>query len=247
VSAELFGAALVELEAELDWTALGELYCHAGGASFFPPEQVRAIREAGLLFAGDVGNALATLPPGGPGRSLYVGAAVAELIPALSEALVLEREVVLQNLPGPEPDELNRALHAVGERLGRRLPAITTGDVTDVARGGFDHVWMTSVLTDPDAFPALHDHLYRRSGELATGRGRVRGERGRATALLAALTRRLANPALWTTTDEEQGFVREALAALELELTAPPSARLSAIVGDPVRTCLVEAPPEAPA
>jgi len=234
--AQLFAAALVGLEEELDWTLLGELHCWEGGAGFFPAEQRAALREAGLLFAADVAE---WVPRGGPGRSLYLGAALAELAPILCERLVLEREVVALSLPGAQTAELNRALAVVGAALGRELARIDTVPLGELEGEPCDHAWMTSVLTDPEAFPALHDELYGRRAELATGRGDLAAEREQAGSLVAALLERLRPPCLLTTTDEELALVAPACAARGWRLAVPASARLSAVVGDPVRHCRV--------
>jgi len=232
---ELFAAALVELDAALDWARLGALYCDEGGATFFGEADREALREAGLLVAADLGEALA----GRGGTSLYVGAAVAELAPMLCEALVLARHVRAVNLPGPEADELNRALAAVEQRVGQRLPRIETGGLGALEPASCDHLWLVSVLNDPDAFPALHDRLYGRTGELATGRGDERTERARAGALLDAALARLAPPALLSTTDEELPLVEPAAQRRGWRLAVPRRARLSPIVGDPIRLCRV--------
>ena len=233
-----FAAVLVELDRELDWGLLGDLYCHEGGEEFFPASQVAAHRETGLCLAAELAPTLEDLPSSSAGRSLYVGAALAELAPALFEAIVLRREVLLQNLPGPEPDEINRALAAVEPVADRPLPRILT-DGLEAIEGPFDHAWMTSVLTDPDCFPALHDRLYERRGADATGRGDPDREAERARELVGGIYARITPPALFTTTDEELVFVREAAGARGWRLEVPETARLSAIVGDPVRHCRV--------
>lgn len=246
----LFAAALFELDDELDWDALGELYCHDGGEHFFPPEQREAIRDAGLRFAGAVGDALSARKqkrPGsdkkGPGRSLYLGAALAELPPILMESILLDRNVRIHNLPGPEVDELNRALKVVGERIDRSLPRFRTDRFDAGACSRVDHVWFTSVLTDPDAFPTLHDELYgRRKTELAVGGGNRKLERQRALELVAAVLDCIAFPCLLTTTDEELDFFIEECHSRKLLVDVPDSARLSPIVGDAVRHCRVRRP-----
>lgn len=234
-----FAAALLEVEAALDWSELGRLYCHEGGADFFHGEAREAIRDTGLLLAADVAHELERLPPGGPGRSLYVGAALAELAPILSETLVLGREVVAVALPGPETDALNGALDQALGRLG--LPSIRiTPPAAPEVHGTFDHVWLVSVLTDPDAFPALHDDLYERQGtDLATNRGDLAADRERASTLVADLLECLRPPCLLTTTDEELALVRPLCAERGLPLEVPVNARLSGIVGDPVRLCRI--------
>ena len=95
-----------------------------------------------------------------------------------------------------------------------------------------------SAQSDPDAFPALHDALYERSGsELATGRGDLEEEHRRAGELVDALLARAAPPCLLTTTDEELELIGPRAAARGLALHVPSEARLSALVGDAVRVC----------
>lgn len=236
--AELFAAALVELDAELDWEGLGRLYCSEGGEHFFGPEDRAAWRESSLLFAGDVGEAVSHSRGG---CAVYVGAALAELAPVLCESLVLERQVWPVNLPGPEADEIDRALRRVAARLKVELPRMWTAPLHELPRGQCDHGWMVSVLTDPDAFPALHDHLYDRHGAEATGCGDLDAERRKAETLVHALLDRLRIPAWLTTTDEELSIVERACHRRGWRLRVPRRARLSPIVGDPVRLCELRA------
>lgn len=235
-----FAAVLGELELELDWAALGDAYCDGGGAGFFGEEDRLALFDAGLHFASDLAEVLG--PTGGeaPRRSLYVGAALAELAPLLCEALVLERAVEAFSLASDETLELNRALAAVSGRLELDLPRIRTDGLAARAARPFDHLWLVSVLNDPEAFPALHDELYgRHATELATSRGDLAVDRERAAALVARALEGLRPPALLTTTDEELALVGDACARRGWTLEVPDRARLSAIVGDPVRTCRV--------
>ncbi len=227
-SARAFGAALVALHEELDWPLLERLYCWDEGDGFFGADAREALIEAGLLVASGLAEQLAALPAAGPARSLYVGAAVAELAPMLCEALVLGREVRVVNLPGPEADELNRALAAVGVPLAIE---------TDPVDAPVDHLWVVSVLTDPEAFPALHDALYERSGDDAVGGGDEATERARAAELVTRWTAGLRAPAVLSTTDEELPFFRAEAAARGARLDVPRAARLSPIVGDAIRHC----------
>jgi hypothetical protein len=238
--ADRFAAALVEVLGELDWDVLGAHYCHDGDAGFFDAETREGLLDGTLRFASDVASALDALGrPAEGGRSLYVGAALSELGPVLCETLVLGRTVDAFSLDGAETRELNRALAEVGRRLGRELVRIRTGDVTRAELPAFDHLWIVSVLDDPEAFPALHDELYERSGtELATGRGDAAEERERARRLLDHTLGALARPALLTCSDEELPLVRPAVAERALELSPVSPVRLSPIVGDPVRTWL---------
>jgi hypothetical protein len=86
-----------------------------------------------------------------------------------------------------------------------------------------------SVLTDPDAFPALHDELYERMGTpQATGRGDLSAERARADALIAALHAHAAPGALITTTTDELPLLR----ARWSDDVLVEQGRLTALVGD---------------
>jgi hypothetical protein len=104
---------------------------------------------------------------------------------------------------------------------------------------------MTSVLTDPERFPALHDRLYGRRGEHAAGGRHVGRETREARALVEGLVARLAPPAIVTTTDEEAPFFARACRLRGLSVDAPGDGRLSAIVGDTVRVAVVRAVPGA--
>ena len=236
-----FGLALTALERELDWAALGRLYCWDGGDDFFPPEQVEAIRDAGLVIASELAERLEGLQSS-LGRSLYVGAAVAELVPMLCEKHVLGREVVAVNLEGEESTELNRALEATERRTGLELLRIGFGELRSVP-GEFDHGWMVSVINDPEAFPALHDELYQRKGELATGRGDLEEERERASELTRRFLGKLAAEALLSTSDEELALIGPLVAAGGGTLRPAETALLTAVVGDPLRFCRLSQAP----
>jgi hypothetical protein len=240
----IFGQALAAVHAELDWQLLGRSYAEGDAARFFEDALRKRIVDTGLAIADDLAGAL---PRGGPGRSLYFGAAVAELAPILVERLVLGREVVWLNLAGEESAELARALAAVGARLGVELPEPSDAPLESQRRAAFDHLWMVSVLTDPDAFPALHDELYgRRGGPLGTGRGRPKRERGRAGAIATALLARAAPPCLLSTTDEELQVLLPLARESGLSLNVPADGRVTAIVGDVVRHCRLSRAPERP-
>jgi hypothetical protein len=237
-AARTFAAALASLDDELDWSGLGAAYCEGDARDFFDGPRRAALVEVGLQLADDVS---AGLPGAGPGRSLYLGAAVAELVPILAERLVLGREVLWSNRPGPELDELRRALVAVGGRLGLELPRPSSAALVELPPGACDHLWMVSVLSDPDSFPALHDALYERAGTaLGTGRGDPAAERRRAEVLVAQLLDRGASACVLTTTDEELQLVRPLARTRGWALEVPARGRRSALVGDVVRVCRLE-------
>ena len=76
-----FFALQERLWAELDWEGLGGAYCDAEAPDFFDDERQELVRDVGLEVALDL---TAHLPGGG--RSLYVGAGVAELEDPLDAA-----------------------------------------------------------------------------------------------------------------------------------------------------------------
>jgi hypothetical protein len=233
-----FAAALLGLEAELDWTLLGQHYCYEGGEDFFSPEQIEALRETGLRFASDLVQALEGAPKKKP--SLYVGAGVAELAPILCERLLLRREVTLVGIAGAECRELNRALTAVEAQLGIPLPRWSTKPVASLARQGYHHLWMVSVLTDPEAFPAFNRLAY---SERKPRPRSLAKDRERAEVLLEAALSRLEAPAVLFTTDEELPWMLPVAERLGLLLETQGPARLSGIVGDPVRRVTVRGRP----
>lgn len=233
MTAELYGAAWGELVTELDWERLGRSYCEGDGSTFFDEEKLEGVLETGLVLVDELVSAF---PPNGTGRSLYLGAAVAELPLLLAEKIVLRRSVLWLNLAGDEVDELTRALHVVGARLGVDLPLPSTQPLSAYADASCDHLWMASVLTDPDRFPALHDELYARAGTpLATGRGDLAAERAQAEALARELLAKAADTGLLSTTDEELTLLRRLARESGLDLRVPRDGFESAIVGDVVR------------
>lgn len=234
-----FAAALAQVEAELPWERLGRAYCEGAAESFFDDERRAGVLDTGLRVAAELDAALAA-SGAELGSSLYVGAGVAELGPMLFESLVLGRRVRAFTLPGPEPEAIDRVLGRLGARLGASLPRLETAPLEGAGAGPVDHLWMVSVLTDPDAFPALHDRLYERVGTLrATGHGDLADERSRARRLVAAALDALRPPAVLSTTDEELGLLGPACAARGWTLAAPDAGLLTALVGDRLRICRV--------
>ncbi len=231
---QLFGAVLGTIQAELDWERLGRAYCEGDGTDFFDDE----LRERWLDVGLQIGETLAEALNGSKGRSAYIGAALAEVPTMLVESIVLGREVVWINLPGDEIDELARVMRIAAEKFGIALPMPSFESVESLPRGAFDHVWMVSVLTDPDHFPALHDELYERHGtELATGRGSLAEDRERAERLAESVLELAAPAAIVTTTSEELELVRSSAQTRRSALSPIIGDQLSAIVGDPVRVC----------
>lgn len=235
----VFGAALGAIDAELDWELLGRTACEGDGSTFFDAEFRERILDTGLWFAEDLGARLEH----GHGQSLYVGAEIAELPLILAEHFVMKRRVEWLNVECAATAEIARAIRAASARLGVELPAPRTGGIASVEPESCDHLWMVSVLTDPDAFPALHDELYeRRDGPLATGRGDLELERSRADALVDAWLERARLPCELSTSEEELVVIDPLVARRGWKLELEPGGRLSAIVGDRVRFGTLHAP-----
>ncbi len=228
-----FGAIYAALEAELDWELLASTYCEGESSGFFDSALRERMLDTGLWIADQLAN---RLDRAGPRRSLYLGAAVAELAPILVEHLLLRREVIWLNLDGVETRELQRAIDAVAARERCSLPRPSSAQLESVERASCDHLWMVSVLSDPDHFPALHDELYARAGsKLATGRGVLAQDRARAELLSCCFLERAASECTLSTSEEELEFLQPLLQDLRLRVELSEPSRLSAIVGDRVR------------
>ena len=126
------------------------------------------------------------------------------------------------------------ALERAAAETGLELPELQTRTVEEVS-GHFDHAWVVSVFNDPEAFPALHDALYGRTGELATGRGNLDSERRRAEALAGEIEQRQEPHALLTVTGEELPMWRPVLARAGRGVRSSEVDLLTAVVGDPLR------------
>lgn len=235
---ERFARAIALLDGKLDWERLAELHGASPEEDFFAEDQRDAMVETGLQFATDLAS---RLPAGG--RSLYVGAAVAEFVPMLLEQLVLEREVVWLTLEGDETEEYRRVLTEVEEELSLALFAPSIAALSELPeQRNFDHLWLVSVWTDPTYFPGLHDQLYGRADTAESadpaGLANVEEERKRAVGWCREALARLrcaGGSSLVTSTDEEWPLLFEAGRELALAFELESRARLSGLVGDPVR------------
>src|SRR5690349_16672613 len=88
---------------QLDYKRLGPVYCYEGGDEFWRAKR-RPCERLGINISQSL---LRKLRRGG--RSLYVGAGVAELPCLLAEAIELHRHVEPYNLRRSEVTVLNRA------------------------------------------------------------------------------------------------------------------------------------------
>ncbi len=231
--------SIERLLAALDSGALGDIYCHEGGDAFWSDRRP-AVVEIGLLWAVELAARVSR-----GGRSLYVGAGVAELPALLTEVLDLERTCVAANLREAECDTLNASLAAVGLDQRLRLLACDALDVSD--RGPFDHVALVNVLDDPETFPWVSGVTYGRASPLDLEPAAFEAERMRIRALMAALLSTLRLPAVVTTTAEEAPWVLEAAARAGIAVNGDDAAIDSPLVGDAIGFLRLTAPSAAAA
>ncbi len=206
---------------KLDYQGLGPIYCDEGGDEFW--EDRRGPCEK-------LGNAIAKalkirLPTGG--RSLYVGAGVPEIPPLLMEQLELNRTVCPYNLRQEEVDILKEAGGA------NDIPFICGS--AESATGTFDHLWIVSVLNDPEEFPNLSVLFsYGRADPLAFDVSAFISERETGVRLFASCMEKLTKPGLLTTSVEELPWLEHWCATHDRTYQIEEATYPTALVGDPV-------------
>jgi hypothetical protein len=208
----------------LDYGALESVYCYEGGDEFW-----RAKRGLCHRLGSRVAVVLRRKLEQG-GRSLYVGAGVAELPALMMETVELGRTV--------QPHNLRRAEVAVLNRACRATPL--TFYATDAANttGRFDHLWMVSVLNDPERFPHLSPLSYGRSNPLTLDPLKFDAERRLVRALVARCMGKLARPGLVTTTTEEVIWIAEWCHRHHAPYLVQKRYYETALVGDPI--CFIQ-------
>jgi len=208
----------------LDYSVLGPVYCYEGGNEFW-----RAKRGACDRLGSRVAVALRKRLGRG-GRSLYVGAGVAELPALIMETVELSRTVEPYNLRRAEVPTLNVACHSIP----------LTFHLADAAeaKGRFDHLWIVSVLNDPERFPHLSPLSYGRGNPLTFDPLKFGKERRTVRGLVARCMGKLARPGLVTTTTEEVLWIAEWCHRHRVPYRIGKRQYPTALVGDPI--CFVE-------
>lgn len=204
----------------LDYAALGPVYCDEGGEEFWKAKR-GPCRTRGSVVAAALRS---KLTPGG--RSLYVGAGVPEVPPLVMEVVELGRTVEAYNLRGIEVRVLNQACTAADVHFHR-------GDAGS-APGRYDHVWMVSVLNDPERFPDLSAVSYGRASPLLLRPSRFDRERRIVRALVRRCLAKLARPGWVTTTTEEVQWLAEWCHQRRIPYAVGSRHYPSATVGDPI-------------
>jgi hypothetical protein len=211
---------VTEVYGRLDYDALGPIYCYEGGDEFW-----RAKRGLCDRLGSRVAVVLRRKLARG-GRSLYVGAGVAELPELIMETMELGRSV--------EPYNLRRAEVAVLNRACSSVPLTFHAIDAAGAKGRFDHIWMVSVLNDPERFPHLSPLSYGRGDPLTLDPLKFSKERRIVRALVARCMGKLARPGFVTTTTEEVLWFAEWCHRHRVPYRVGKHDYPTALVGDPV-------------
>ncbi|MDE3036320.1 MAG: hypothetical protein KGJ14_10150 [Nitrospirota bacterium] len=207
----------------LDYARLGSIYCDEGGAAFWQAKR-EPCRKLGIKMAKVL---LGRLKP--KGRSLYIGAGVSELPLLAMETMELRRAAAAFNLRAKEVALLNRACSGLPFRIsaqdGRK------------AAGRFDHLWMVSVLNDPERFPDLASLSYGRANPVTFDPSRFARERRIVRGLTDACLKKLTRPGLVTTSVEEIPWIEDWCHRHQVPCSVEEDDYPTALVGDPV--CLI--------
>lgn len=218
------------LFAALDYRVLAEIYCDEGGEAFWSAHR-DPVQTLGEVWADALAARLSRA-----GRSLYVGAGVAELPALAMEVSELEREVVVTSVDPAECATLNDSLGAVGLRERIRFECVDGGDAAR-AHAGYDHLSIVSVLNDPERYPVVSGLAYGRTPPVLLDVDAFGEERTVLRRLVAAVLRGLRRPGWITTTFEEVAWLLaggEEL-SLRVEADAADAAGVeTALVGDPI-------------
>jgi hypothetical protein len=212
--------AIARIFASLDYSALATIYCDEGGEAFWRDRR-GPCRELGIKLAQAL---LGRLRAGG--RSLYVGAGVTEIPVLAMETMELGREVVACNLKADEVTLLNQVC--------RSHPFRFVSEDARTAKGRFDHLWMVSILNDPERFPELSTLSYGRANPVTFNPTLFVKERERVFALVESCLNKLRQPSLVTTSVEEISWITDWCTRRRVTSVVEEEDYPTAIVEDPV-------------
>lgn len=218
--------ATERLLAALDWEVLGDIYFHEHGLERWQ-EMRPHVLELGEAWA----KALLKRVPEG-GRSLYVGAGVAELPVLIAERCVRGRSLRAVNRSTRECEVLMAGLEKVG--LAGHIEIEPVDGAAAASKGGFDHISCVSLFSDPETWPMLSGVTYGRIAPVQLDVDAFVREREQARGLAAALFAGLKRPGLVTTSAEELSWFLEAAAPSGAEWEAEDEMIPTAVVGDPI-------------
>jgi hypothetical protein len=215
---------VTEIYGRLDYGALGPVYCYEGGDEFWRGKRGLCNR-LGSRIAVELRRKL-----GQGGRSLDIGAGVAELPVLMMETVELGRTVEPYNLRRAEVAALNRACHSI--------PLTFHAADAANAKGRFNHLWMASVLNDPERFPHLSPLSYGRGNPLTLDPLKFGKERRIVRGLVTRCMGKLARPGLVTTTTEEVLWIAEWCHRHRAPYRVGKHYYPTALVGDPI--CFIQ-------
>ncbi len=212
--------AIAQIFAQLDYNALGPVYCYEGGDEFWKAKR-KPCERLGSRIALALRDRLAP-----QGRSLYVGAGVAELPPLLMETLDLQRDVAPYNLRRTEVAAINRACRSLPVRF----------HVLDAAKakGRFNHLWMVSVLNDPERFPDLAPLSYGNANPVTFDPAKFERQRRIVRSIVERVMPKLSLPGLVTTSTEEVVWIADWCHRKKIPYLVERVQFPTALVGDPV-------------
>lgn len=213
-------ALIAATYAKLDYKMLGAIYCYEGGDEFWRAKK-KPCQRLGVRIA----EALVKKLPSG-GRSLYVGAGVAELPVLLAEAMELQRQVEPYNLRRPEVTALNRACHGT--------PVKFYATTAEKAKGPFDHLWIVSVLNDPERFPDLSPLSYGNANPVTFNSARFERQRRIVRMIVNRCMPKLSLPGLVTTSTEEVVWIADWCHRHRIPYRVDRKQYPTALVGDPI-------------
>jgi len=158
-----------------------------------------------------------------------VGAGVAELPCLLAEAIELQRQVEPYNLRRSEVAALNRACHDTPVKFHAKSAA--------EARGSFDHLWIVSVLNDPECFPDLSPLSYGNANPVTFNPKKFEQQRKIVRSIVDRCMPKLSLPGLVTTSTEEVVWIADWCHRHEIPYHVERKQYPTALVGDPI--CLI--------
>lgn len=212
--------AIAGLFRRLDYPTLGKVYCYEGGDQFWRVKR-EPCRRLGTRLAEAL---LMRLRPGG--RSLYVGAGVGELPLLLVEQLDLRRQVFPYNLRRAEVSSLNRSCRRVSLKFHAKDAANAVGT--------FDHLWIVSVLNDPERFPHLAPLSYGEADPVTFNPQQFLKERRIVQSIVDRCMPKVTVPGLVTTSTEEVVWIADWCHRKKIPYIVERDQYPTALVGDPV-------------
>ena len=219
--------AIRDVFSKLDYGGLGDIYCEEGGEAFWKAHKKKC-QTMGIKIAEALKRHLSQ-----KGRSLYVGAGVAELPMLVQETLDMNRTVEAYNLREREVGILNQACHG--------LPFAIQASRAQTALGTFDHLWIASVLNDPECFPETSALSYGRTDPMRFDPVVFQRERTHIQGLLDSCLAKLARPGLLSTSIEEVPWMTDWLTRNRIPFHVEEQLYPTAIVGDPL--CFIHLEP----